>query len=287
MKKILLLILIALCYRSLQAQEVHEPSSKNHPEWSRPFPPFRIVGNLYYVGTADLACYLLVTPKGNILINTGLASSEKLIGESIKKLGFKLSDLKILLTTQAHFDHLGAMAAIKKATGAKFMVDYADAQVATDGGLSDYDLDGKVAVFKPVKADRVLHNNDIIRLGGMELIMLHHPGHTKGSCSFLLTVNDQKRKYRVLIANLPTIVTDKKFADVSSYPQIAKDYAYTLRNMKNLKFDLWVASHGVQFDLLKKRKPGDSYNPTAFMDVKNFYDYLDELQLEYEQKVGK
>jgi len=287
MKKILLLILIALCYRSIQAQEVHEPSSKNHPEWSRPFPPFRIVGNLYYVGTADLACYLLVTPKGNILINTGLASSEKLIRESIKKLGFKLSELKILLTTQAHFDHLGAMAAIKKATGAKFMVDYADAQVAADGGLSDYDLDGKVAVFKPVKADRVLHNNDIIRLGGMELIMLHHPGHTKGSCSFLLTVNDQKRKYRVLIANLPTIVTDKKFADVSSYPQIAKDYAYTLRSMKNLKFDLWVASHGIQFDLLKKRKPGDSYNPTAFMDVKNFYDYLDELQLEYEQKVGK
>lgn len=287
MKKVLLLIFISLLHCSIKAQEVLEPSSKNHPEWSKPFPPFRIVDNLYYVGTADLACYLIVTPKGNILINTGLASSEKLIRESIRKLGFKLSDLKILLTTQAHFDHLGAMAAIKKATGAKFMVDYADAQVATDGGLSDYDLDGKVAVFKPVKADRVLHNNDIIRLGGMELIMLHHPGHTKGSCSFLLTVNDQKRKYRVLIANLPTIVTDKKFADVSSYPQIAKDYAYTLRSMKNLKFDLWVASHGVQFDLLKKRKPGDSYNPTAFMDVKNFYDYLDELQLEYEQKVGK
>ncbi|WP_406826943.1 subclass B3 metallo-beta-lactamase [Pedobacter sp. KACC 23697] len=287
MKKILILILIALCYRSMQAQVVHEPSSKNHPEWSTPFPPFRIVGNLYYVGTADLACYLLVTPKGNILINTGLASSERLIGESIKKLGFKLSDLKILLTTQAHFDHLGAMAAIKKVTGAKFMVDYADAQVAADGGLSDYDLDGKVAVFEPIKVDRILHNNDIIRLGGMELIMLHHPGHTKGSCSFLLTVNDQKRKYRVLIANLPTIVTDKKFADVSSYPQIAKDYAYTLRNMKNLKFDLWVASHGSQFDLLKKHQPGDLYNPGAFTDVKSFYDYLDELQVVYEKKNEK
>lgn len=287
MKKILLLILISFGYCSMQAQEVHEPSSKNHPEWSKPFPPFRIVGNLYYVGTADLACYLLVTPKGNILINTGLASSEKLIGESIKKLGFKLSDTKILLTTQAHFDHLGAMAAIKKATGAKFMVDYADAQVAADGGRSDYDLEGKVAVFKPVKVDRILHDKDIIRLGGMELIMLHHPGHTKGSCSFLLTVNDQKRKYRVLIANLPTIVTDKKFTDVPAYPQIAKDYAYTLRSMKNLKFDLWLASHGVQFDLLKKHKPGAPYNPAVFMDVKNFYEYLDELQGEYDQKSGK
>ncbi|WP_412468688.1 subclass B3 metallo-beta-lactamase [Pedobacter sp. KLB.chiD] len=287
MKKILLLIFISLFYSSLPAQQVHEPSSKNHPEWSKPFPPFRIVGNLYYVGTADLACYLIVTPKGNILINTGLASSEKLIVESIKKLGFKLSDTKILLTTQAHFDHLGAMAAIKKATGAKFMVDYADAQVAADGGRSDYDMAGKVSVFKPIKIDRILHDKDIIRLGDTELIMLHHPGHTKGSCSFLLTVNDQKKNYRVLIANLPTIVTDKKFSDIPSYPHIAKDYAYTLRSMKKLKFDLWVASHGSQFDLLKKHKPGDPYNPAVFMDVKNFYDYLEELQGEYDKKMEK
>ncbi|QDW24686.1 subclass B3 metallo-beta-lactamase [Pedobacter sp. KBS0701] len=287
MKRILLLILILHSYYFMQAQQVHEPSSKNHPEWSKPFPPFRVVGNLYYVGTADLACYLIATPEGNILINTGLASSERLIGENIKKLGFKLSDTKILLTTQAHFDHLGAMAAIKKATGAKFMVDDADAKVAADGGLSDYDLDGKFCVFKPVKVDRILHNNDTIRLGGMELIMLHHPGHTKGSCSFLLSVNDQKRKYWVLIANLPTIVTEKNFADIPAYPNIAKDYAYTLQRMKNLKFDLWVASHGVQFDLLQKHKPGDTYNPAAFMDVKSFYDYIDELQVEYDKKIGK
>lgn len=191
------------------------------------------------------------------------------------------------MTTQAHFDHLGAMAAIKKATGAKFMVDYADAQVAADGGRSDYDLDGKVSVFKPIKIDRILQDKDIVKLGGMELIMLHHPGHTKGSCSFLLTVNDQKKKYRVLIANIPTIVTDKKFTDVPKYPRITNDYAYTLRSMKNLKFDLWVASHGVQFDLLKKHKLGDSYNPAVFIDIKNFYDYLDELQVEYNKKIEK
>lgn len=167
------------------------------------------------------------------------------------------------------------------------MVDYADAQVAADVGRSDYDLDGKVSVFKPVKIDRILHNNDTISLGGTKLIMLHHPGHTKGSCSFLLTINDQKRKYRVLIANLPTIVTEKKFTDIPTYPHIAKDYAHTLRSMKKLKFDLWVASHGSQFDLLKKHKLGDPYNPAVFMDVKNFYDYLDELQVEYDKKMGK
>lgn len=208
MKRYLLLLLILQCYCLVQAQKVVEPSTKTHPEWSKPYPPFQIVGNLYYVGTADLACYLIVTPQGNILINTGLASSAQLIKENIKALGFKLSDTKILLTTQAHFDHLGAMAAIKKVTGAKMMVDYADAAVVADGGLSDYDLDGKVRVFEPVKVSRVLHNADIITLGGMKLTILHHPGHTKGSCSYLFGVNEKKRKYRVLIANIPTIVTN-------------------------------------------------------------------------------
>ncbi len=287
MKKCLLLLLILHSYSLVQAQKVVEPSTKTHPEWSRPFPPFQIVGNLYYVGTADLACFLIVTPKGNILINTGLASSAQLIKANIKTLGFKLSDTKILLTTQAHFDHLGAMAAIKKVTGAKMMVDYADAPVVADGGLSDYDLDGKVRVFEPVKVDRVLHNSDSIKLGGMKLTILHHPGHTKGSCSYLFDVNDKTRKYRVLIANMPTIVTEKKFPDVHTYPDIAKDYAYTLDAMRHLKFDIWLSSHGIQFDLLAKHRPGSAYNPAAFMDKKNYEEQIKDLQKEYDQKAGQ
>jgi len=287
MKSYLLLLLILNSYCLVQAQKVTEPSTKTHPEWSRPYPPFQIVGNLYYVGTADLACYLIVTPKGNILINTGLASSAQLIKENIKSLGFKLSDTKILLTTQAHYDHLGAMAEIKKATGAKMMVDYADTPVVADGGLSDYDLDGKGRVFEPVKVDRVLRNADSIKLGGMKLTILHHPGHTKGSCSYLFDVNDKKRKYRVLIANMPTIVTNKKFGDVHTYPNIASDYAYTLNAMKHIEFDLWVASHGIQFDLTEKHKPGSAYNPAAFMDKKNYYAQIDDLQKEYDQKASK
>src|ERR1700744_5302028 len=100
------------------AQTVVEPVN-THPEWAKAYPPFRIAGNLYYVGTYDLACYLITTPKGNILINTGLAASATIIKESIKSLSFKLADIKILLTTQAHYDHMGAMAEIKKLTGAK------------------------------------------------------------------------------------------------------------------------------------------------------------------------
>nr|WP_197901664.1 MBL fold metallo-hydrolase [Rhodocytophaga rosea] len=134
-----------ICSRAL-AQGVIEPAT-TPTEWSTPYSPFRIAGNLYYVGTYDLACYLITTPKGSILINTGLASSQPLIKASIESLGFQFSDIKILLTTQAHYDHLGAMAAIKKATRAQMMINAKDASVLKDGGKSDYALGGKTSSF--------------------------------------------------------------------------------------------------------------------------------------------
>ena len=238
------------------------------------------------MGTYELACYLIVTPKGNILINTGLASSARDIKTNIETLGFKLADTKILLTTQAHFDHLGAMAAIKKITGAEMMADEEDAEGIAAGGKTDYSVKGDVSVYEPVQADRILHNGDTIKLGDMQLIMLHHPGHTKGSCSYLFDVKDKQRKYRVLIANMPTIITDKKFQDIPGYPTIAADYAYTLNAMKHLKFDIWLASHASQFGLHKKRKPGRAYNPAAFMDKQSYYDAIADIQKEYDKKIN-
>ena len=266
------------------AQKVMQPAITN-PDWLKPFPPFQIVGNLYYVGTYDLACYFITTPKGNILINTGLADSAPVIKANIEALGFKFSDIKILLTTQAHFDHMGAMATIKKQTGAKMMVDYGDAGVVTDGGRSDYSVGGNISTYAPVHIDRILHNGDSIKLGGMQLVMLHHPGHTKGSCSFLFDVKDQTRSYRVLIANMPTIVTDKKFSDIPTYPNIAKDYAYTLDAMKKLSFDIWLASHASQFDLQRKHPPGSGYNPDAFIDRKGYDAEMNDLQDAFLKKV--
>jgi metallo-beta-lactamase class B len=108
-----------------------------HPEWSAPYQPFRIAGNLYYVGTYDLACYLITTSAANILINTGLAASVDMINNNIKTLGFNPADIRILLTTQAHNDHMSGMAAIQRLTGAKMMVDRGDSSVVADGGRSD------------------------------------------------------------------------------------------------------------------------------------------------------
>lgn len=257
------------------------------PDWSKPYQPFRIVGNLYYVGSYDLASYLIVTSKGNILINTGLASSAPMIKKNIETLGFKFSDIKILLTTQAHFDHMGAMAAIKKQTGAKMMADDKEVPVLEDGGNSDYALGGHGMYYAPVKADRLLHDGDTITLGETKLIMLHHPGHTKGSCSFLFDTKDEKRSYRVLIANMPTIVTDKKFDEIADYPTIAQDYTYTINAMKNLSFDLWVASHASQFKLHSKHQAGDAYNPAVFMDKPAYDEALNKLQKKLDEKLNQ
>ena len=182
---------------------------------------------------------------------------------------------------------MGAMAAIKKSTGAQLMVDEKDADVLATGGNSDYAL-GKYGIsFKPVKPDRLLNNNDTIQLGNMQLILLHHPGHTKGSCSFLFTVKDDQQSYRVLIANMPTIVTDKPFTAIPTYPSIAGDYAYTLHAMKNIPFDIWLASHASQFNLHDKHTPGGAYNPAAFIDQPGYDAALGDMQKQYEEKMRK
>jgi metallo-beta-lactamase class B len=283
-KALLSLFMVLLSTVTVNAQVVQEPTQipKN---WNMPYQPFRIAGNLYYVGTYELASYLIITSAGNILINTGLAASKKQIQNNIKALGFRFADIKILLNTQAHYDHMGAMAAIKKKTRAILMIDEKDAAVAEDGGRSDYALGKDTSTFKPVKPNRLLQDGDTITLGNMQLQMLHHPGHTKGSCSFVFTVKDDKQSYKVLIANLPTIVTDKSFTSLATYPDIAKDYAYTLHAMKNISFDIWLASHASQFNLHTKRKPSDDYNPNAFADQAGYDEALADLQKDYDEKL--
>ena len=284
LQKILPVTILSFMVSAMAAQKVEEPKPMS-AEWAMPYQPFRIAGNLYYVGTYDLACYLITTTAGNILINTGMAASAAQIKSNIETLGFQLADTKILLTTQAHYDHVGAIAAIRKTTGAQLMVDEKDAEVLEDGGSTDYALGGNGSTFAPVKADRLLHDNDTIRLGNMQLVMLHHPGHTKGSCSFLFTVKDDQQSYRVLIANMPTIVTHKSFAAVTAYPEITRDYAYTLKAMQHIPFDIWLASHAGQFNLHQKHQPGDAYNPGAFKDQQGYAEAISDLQKEYDEKI--
>lgn len=279
LKKILFINLL-LCSLFANAQQPFTMPK----DWTRDYKPFKIVGNLYYVGTYDLACYLITTPKGHVLINTGAPGSAPMIRSHVEALGFKFSDIKILLATHAHSDHVGAMAEVKKITGAKMMINERDATVLEDGGKSDYVLGGNPAFeFEPVKADSLLHDQDVIALGDMRIVMLHHPGHTKGASSFLFTVDGK----RVLIANMPSILDDTKLSGMPGYPDVGKDYAYTLDAMKKLDFDIWLSSHASQFNLHKKHKPGDAYKPNAFIDKRGYDASLNGLQKAYDKRSGE
>ena len=130
-----------------------------------------------------------------------------------------------------------------------------------------------------------MKKNDKIKLGNTVVTLLHHPGHTKGSCSFLFETKEGNKNYKVLIANLPSIIIDHKFSDVKKYPTIQKDYAQTFEAMKKINFDVWVASHASQFDLHKKRKEGDAYNPKLFMDKENYFKKLKNLEDDYFEKI--
>jgi metallo-beta-lactamase class B len=282
---VLRLLLLLFGVNQTQAQKVNQPVSNK--EWTQAFPPFNIVGNLYYVGTSDLASYLITTDQGYILVNTGVASSFPMLKKNIASLGFDYRKIKILLTNQAHYDHVGAMASMKKETGAQFYVDSADADVFASGGKTDYEMNYLGESFLPIQPDKLLKNLDTIQLGNMQLVMLHHPGHTKGSCSFLMTIRDNGKSYKVLLANIPTIITNKKFKDITSYPNIRNDYRYTLDTMKNLQIDLWFAAHASQFDLHKKYRKNEVYDPNIFRDPKGYQDLIESITTEYQEKIAK
>lgn len=239
------------------------PQRDSHP--SRIFPPLRVVGNLYYVGDHDLASYLVVTPKGGILINTGYEYSVPEIQSRIQTLGFRFSDIKILLVTHAHSDHVAGEARVKKLTGAKLFAMQEEVELLQTGGKTDY-LFGSMAWFPPVKVDRVLKDGDKIELGGSTVTAYLHPGHTKGSTSFAMQITEDGKAYRVLIANLGNINPGTALLNNPKYPAIAQDYARTFQAQKELPCDIFLTSHAAQFGLLRKWRPGDTYDPNRFVD---------------------
>lgn len=233
----------------------------------RPYEPFRIVGNVYYVGTYDLAVYLITTPQGHMLINTGVNDSGPVIKANIEKLGFKYADIKLLLATHGHWDHVAAMAQIKRETGARMLVHDADTDLVESGGGVDFRFpDGRGPVYEPVKVDQRLHEGDKVAFGGTELTVHHHPGHTKGATSFTFAVREAGRTYNVLIANMGSINPGVNVAFMPAFREITHSYMGTLERQKLLKPDIWLASHAPQFNMYQKHKPGDAYDPNRFVD---------------------
>ena len=257
-------------------------------EWTKPFPPFRIIGNIYWVGTWDLSTYLITTPQGNILVNTGLASTVSQIKANVEQLGFKMSDTKILTATHGHYDHAAGMAELKRMTGAKLIISEPDVDLFETGGKSDFRFGGQESAhFEPVRVDQKLKNGDKISLGGTELTAHLNPGHTKGATSFTLDVKEGAKTYHVIIANMGSINPGVKVSGMPNYPGIEGDYARTFHDQKEMKIDVFLASHASQFKLHDKYKPGDPYNPERFVDPKGFHDEVDQLEKAYRAQLAK
>jgi metallo-beta-lactamase class B len=249
---------------------------------TEPYPPFRVIGNLYSVGGKDLSVFLITSNEGHILINTGWADSRVLIQDNVESLGFSLNDVKILLAQHAHGDHTGAMAEIKTLTGAQVFATAKDIPLLEDGGFSDPQFGGRLG-FDPVKVDRTLAQGDLIELGENQLTVHLHPGHTAGATSFIMNVRENGLDYRVLIANMGSVNAGKRLAVDPTYPGVAADFAYTFTTQKMMDIDVWVSAHGSQYNRDEKWQPGQTYDPDTFVDPDGFYEkveFYEELFLE-------
>jgi metallo-beta-lactamase class B len=257
-------------------------------DWTRPFPPFRIIGNIYWVGSYDLSTYLITTPEGNILINTGVGDTAQQIAKSVEQLGFKLADTRILTSTHGHFDHVAGMAALKRLTGARLIVSEPDKPLLESGGKADFRFGSTPgAQFEPVTVDSTFKDGDSITLGGTTLVAHIHAGHTKGATSFTTTVQDGGKSYRVIIANMGSINPGVTLGGMPGYPGIAQDYAKTFLAQKDMKIDVWLASHASQFRLHDKYKPGDPYNPERFVDPQGYLAAVQRLEKTYLDQLAK
>src|SRR5215510_8305573 len=190
---------VVACSVVLAAQNsplTSEQRAQFHGPYSQPEEPFRVVGNIYYVGAKNIASYLITTPQGHILVDTGTIEMTPVITANVQKLGFSLRDIKIMLSSHAHFDHVGGHAAMQKATGAQVMAMRFDAE-ALEAGMDKSPLGDEG--WPPVKVDRVLANGDTVTLGGSTLHAVWAPGHTPGCTVWTTSVTDAGRDYPVAI----------------------------------------------------------------------------------------
>jgi len=242
-----------------------------NPDWTEPFPPFRIADNLYYVGSKGLANYLVTTPQGNILINSDLEANVPLIQASIEKLGFKFKDTKILLISHAHWDHDAGSAMIKEITGAKYMVMDADIAVVESGGKTDFEYgNSPTTLYRPAKVDRVLHDGDEVKLGDAVLVAHLTPGHTKGCTTWTMQVTDRGKAYNVVVLGSPNVNPGYKLVDNKAYPEIAEDYERMWRVLKSLPCDIFVGAHGSYFGLEEKYALMKEGSPNPFVDPSGY-----------------
>jgi metallo-beta-lactamase class B len=257
--------------------------SETYRAWNQPVAPFRIIDNVYYVGASDISSFLITTPQGHILLEGGFAETAPLIEKSIRDLGFKPEDVKILLTSHAHFDHAGGLAELKKLTGAGIIVSQAEAKMLEQGGKGDFHY-GDQLPFPPVKADRIITDKEEIQLGGVVLTAHLTPGHTPGCTTWTMTTTHEGKSYDIVFMGSISIpgytLTGNKH-----YPNIAADHAQSFETLKSLPCDVFLAPHGFNFCLKEKMaKRNEKTNP--FIDPAGYQKAIEQAKQDYETRLN-
>ena len=253
-------------------------------EWTTPQKPFRIIGNTYYVGTEDLAVYLIASPKGDVLIDGALVETVPQIEKNIAALGFKLSDIKLIVNTHAHYDHAAGLAQLKKATGAKFDASAADKPILETGTISF----GPTASthYPPVKVDHVVKDGETVSAGDVRLTAHLTPGHTPGCTSWTWNETEGGKTYKV-IDICSVSVAGNPLVNNKAYPRIVDDYRASIARLKAMQADVFLAPHAQFYDPQGKeasRKPG---GPNPFVDPTALQSFMTKAKAAFETELAR
>ena len=258
-------------------------------DYTVPFPAHHVIANIYFVGTKGQANYLITTPKGNILVNSGLETTVPMTKAGIEKLGFKYADTKILVISHAHFDHDAGSAQVVKDTGAKYEVMDSDVPVVESGGKSDFNYGDKggVNIYPAAKVDRVLHDGDTVSLGGTVLTAHKTPGHTKGCTTWTMQVKDGGKTLDVVIVGSPNVNAGYVLVGNKRYPQIARDYEKAFAVLKALPADVFLGAHGAYYGMDAKYPKTKSGAANPFIDPAGYKAYVADREAAFTKELAR
>jgi len=286
MKKLVIALVALLPLAgAAQAQTVKDLLTGALARWNEPTEPFKIIGNVYYVGTNGLASYLITSPQGHILVDTVMPESTSQIKGSIEKLGFKITDIKYLLNTHAHIDHTGGLAEMKQASGGQLVAGEAD-KALLEGGYYPGAREEAALNFPPVKVDRTVREGDTVTVGDVTLTAHETPGHSPGCTSWTFNVKDGDATRSILIFCSGTVALNRLVTN-PTYPGIVTDYRTTFARAKDMKPDVLLAPHPEMYKMAEKRAKLAEGGPNPFVNPGEFNAYAASLEKAFEEALAK
>ena len=260
-------------------------SAQTPASWTKPTTGFQVIGNIYYVGTEGLSAWLITSSKGHILIDGGMPQNAALVEANIKALGFKLSDVDLILNSHAHFDHAGALAQLKKDTGGVVISSVGD-KWALENGKYPGSEDVAYLNFPAVKVDKTVADGETLSVGSNTLKANVTPGHSKGCTSWTTSVKDGAKTYKVIFFCSATVAANR-LAPNPQYPGIVADYQKTFVKLAGMQADVFLAPHPDQMNMATKRAAMGAGKANPFVNPGELSSVTAKLKADFETQLAK